>query len=164
MRFLPVSGAQNPHGKAPDAFIIGFPPNPCQESGGQGAGGCPQIAGKLSTGGDYSMAFLAACAISAVAWLESLGLIRKEVRKNPCGDNTSNLYTIVAAPPIAAPPSHAEDVPADALHFLVVYAGIDRASCKSECRDLRIRCSRLRIAPSLTPSCRAIPVRGSPSQ
>lgn len=54
-------------------------------------------------------------AIDAVARLESLGLIRKEVRKNPCGDNTSNLYTIVAAPPIAAPPPHAEDTPADAL-------------------------------------------------
>lgn len=54
-------------------------------------------------------------AIDAVARLESLGLIRKEVRKNPCGDNTSNLYTIVAAPPIAAPPSHAEGTPADAL-------------------------------------------------
>ena len=53
-------------------------------------------------------------AIDAVARLESLGLIRKEVRKNPCGDNTSNLYTIVAAPPIAAPPSHAEVTPADA--------------------------------------------------
>ena len=103
-------------------------------------------------------------AIDAVARLESLGLIRKEVRKNPCGDNTSNLYTVVAAPPIAAPPPYAEGTPADALHFLVVYAGIERASCKSECRDLRIRCSRLRIAPSLTPSRRAIPVRGSPSQ
>ena len=55
-------------------------------------------------------------AIDAVARLESLGLIRKEVRKNPCGDNTSNLYTIVAAPPIAAPPSHAEGTPADAPH------------------------------------------------
>ena len=54
-------------------------------------------------------------AIDAVARLESLGLIRKEVRKNPCGDNTSNLYTVVAAPPIAAPPSHAEDTPADTL-------------------------------------------------
>ena len=54
-------------------------------------------------------------AIDAVARLESLGLIRKEVRKNPCGDNTSNLYTVVAAPPIAAPPSHAEGTPADAL-------------------------------------------------
>lgn len=54
-------------------------------------------------------------AIDAVARLESLGLIRKEVRKNPCGDNTSNLYTIVAAPPIAAPPSHAEGTPADVL-------------------------------------------------
>lgn len=54
-------------------------------------------------------------AIDAVARLESLGLIRKEVRKNPCGDNTSNLYTVVAAPPIAAPPSHAKDTPADAL-------------------------------------------------
>ena len=53
-------------------------------------------------------------AIDAVARLESLGLIRKEVRKNPCGDNTSNLYTVVAAPPIAAPPSHAEVTPADA--------------------------------------------------
>ena len=52
-------------------------------------------------------------AIDAVDRLESLGLIRKEVRKNPCGDNTSNLYTIVAAPPIAAPPSHAEGTPAD---------------------------------------------------
>lgn len=39
-------------------------------------------------------------AIDAVARLESLGLIRKEVRKNPCGDNTSNLYTVVAAPPL----------------------------------------------------------------
>ena len=54
-------------------------------------------------------------AIDAVARLESLGLIRKEVRKNPCGDNTSNLYTIVAAPPIAAPPPHAEGTPANAL-------------------------------------------------
>lgn len=53
-------------------------------------------------------------AIDAMARLESLGLIRKEVRKNPCGDNTSNLYTIVAEPPIAAPPSHAEGAPADA--------------------------------------------------
>lgn len=54
-------------------------------------------------------------AIDAVARLESLGLIRKEVRKNPCGDNTSNLYTVVVAPPIAAPPSHAGGTPADTL-------------------------------------------------
>ena len=37
------------------------------------------------------------------------------MRKNPCGDNTSNLYTVVAAPPIAAPPPHAEGTPANAL-------------------------------------------------
>ena len=47
---------------------------------------------------------------------------------------------------------------------VVYYTCLLYTSCKSECRDLRIRCSRLRIAPSLTPSCRAIPVRGSPSQ
>ena len=41
--------------------------------------GCPQIAVKLSTGGDYSMAFLAACAISAVAFVMAL-IVRRKVQ------------------------------------------------------------------------------------
>ena len=39
----------------------------------------PQIAVKLSTGGDYSMAFLAACAISAVAFVMAL-IVRRKVQ------------------------------------------------------------------------------------
>ena len=41
--------------------------------------GCPQIAVKLSTGGDYSMAFLAACAVSAVAFVMAL-IVRRKVQ------------------------------------------------------------------------------------
>ena len=116
--FCPYQAHRIPHGKAPDAFIIGFPPNLCQESwweregaegfsragtapsrsaqtktacgdisGGlsvrearvRGQAGCPQIAVKLSTGGDYSMAFLAACAISAVAFVMAL-IVRRKVQ------------------------------------------------------------------------------------
>ena len=39
----------------------------------------PQIAVKLSTGGDYSMAFLTACAISAVAFVMAL-IVRRKVQ------------------------------------------------------------------------------------
>ena len=39
----------------------------------------PQIAVTLSAGGDYSMAFLAACVISAVAFAMAL-IVRKKVR------------------------------------------------------------------------------------
>ena len=47
--------------------------------GVRGQAGCPQIAVKLSTGGDYSMAFLAACAISAVAFVMAL-IVRRKVQ------------------------------------------------------------------------------------
>ena len=50
-----------------------------RKAGSQGAGGCPQITVKLSTGGDYSMAFLAACAISAVAFVMAL-IVRRKVQ------------------------------------------------------------------------------------
>lgn len=47
--------------------------------GVRGQAGYPQIAVKLSTGGDYSMAFLAACAISAVAFVMAL-IVRRKVQ------------------------------------------------------------------------------------
>jgi len=53
-------------------------------------------------------------AIDTIARLESLGLIRKELRHNSCGDNTSNLYTIVSLPPLCAPPGDAEQSLTDA--------------------------------------------------
>ena len=50
-----------------------------REAGVRGQAGCPQIAVKLSTGGDYSMAFLTACAISAVAFVMAL-IVRRKVQ------------------------------------------------------------------------------------
>ena len=50
-----------------------------REAGVRGQAGCPQITVKLSTGGDYSMAFLAACAISAVAFIMAL-IVRRKVQ------------------------------------------------------------------------------------
>lgn len=50
-----------------------------RKAGVRGQAGCPQIAVKLSTGGDYSMAFLAACAISAVAFVMAL-IVRRKVQ------------------------------------------------------------------------------------
>ena len=50
-----------------------------EKRGVRGQARCPQIAVKLSTGGDYSMAFLAACAISAVAFVLEL-IVRRKVQ------------------------------------------------------------------------------------
>ena len=50
-----------------------------RKEGVRGQAGCPQIAVKLSTGGGYSMAFLAACAISAVAFVMAL-IVRRKVQ------------------------------------------------------------------------------------
>ena len=50
-----------------------------EKRGVRGQEGYPQIAVKLSTGGDYSMAFLAACAISVVAFVMAL-IVRRKVQ------------------------------------------------------------------------------------
>ena len=50
-----------------------------RETGVRGQAGCPQIAVKLSTGGEYSMAFLAACTISVVVFVMAL-IVRRKVQ------------------------------------------------------------------------------------